>query len=285
MKIAVRLPTCNFIAIDFETATSKMHACQIGIVVVRNGIITERICHLIQPPGNEYGFQQKKKHRITPSKTTHSPLFTEIWGKINHLFHNATVIAHNVNFDRNVLFKNLNYYHLDSPEIDKWICTYNDIYGCSLEVACQENGIPLLQHHDALADAEACAKLYLLHCGITPAYASDCVNQTIEDRDSLREEYQDIIDYLHPIPQFEGKGFIITGVTSFDRDVAYSLIKRLGGHVCKSISNKVSIVVVGDEPGPAKMRKVEECQSNGKEIIVYTEKEFIELMKEIKDDI
>ena len=44
----------DFIAVDFETATNSRMACQIGIVVVRNGNITERISKLIQPPFNEY---------------------------------------------------------------------------------------------------------------------------------------------------------------------------------------------------------------------------------------
>ena len=40
----------SFIAVDFETATYNRMACQVGIVVVRNGVITERISNFIQPP-------------------------------------------------------------------------------------------------------------------------------------------------------------------------------------------------------------------------------------------
>jgi DNA polymerase III epsilon subunit-like protein len=31
-----------------------------------------------------------------------------------------------------------------------------------LSTCCKENGIELLHHHNALADAEACAKLFIL---------------------------------------------------------------------------------------------------------------------------
>ena len=42
----------NFVAIDFETATS-FHPCSVGIVTVENGIIVDEFVTLIQPPRNE----------------------------------------------------------------------------------------------------------------------------------------------------------------------------------------------------------------------------------------
>lgn len=40
----------NYISIDFETANEKRNSpCSIGVVVVKNGEIVEKIHHLIKP--------------------------------------------------------------------------------------------------------------------------------------------------------------------------------------------------------------------------------------------
>ena len=54
----------------------------------------------------------------------------------------------------------LGYYGLLAPEYDKQ-CTYQ-IYKASLANLCKEYNIDL-NHHNALSDAMACAKLYQLH--------------------------------------------------------------------------------------------------------------------------
>ena len=40
----------DFVAIDFETANgSRSSVCSVGIIIVRNGLITEKIYELIKP--------------------------------------------------------------------------------------------------------------------------------------------------------------------------------------------------------------------------------------------
>lgn len=47
----------NFIAIDFETATSKRASiCEAGICVVKNGKVVETKSWLVRPEGNSYSF-------------------------------------------------------------------------------------------------------------------------------------------------------------------------------------------------------------------------------------
>uniref|UniRef100_A0A1B0DBH0 Uncharacterized protein n=1 Tax=Phlebotomus papatasi TaxID=29031 RepID=A0A1B0DBH0_PHLPP len=56
-----------------------------------------------------------------------------------------------------------------------------------------------------------------------------------------------------------GLSFIITGILeSLQREEATQLIKDLGGKVVGSISKKTDYVVLGEEAGPAKLKKVEE---------------------------
>ncbi len=45
----------SFTAIDFETAhTQKWSICQVGLVRVESGIVSEKISLLVQPPNNFY---------------------------------------------------------------------------------------------------------------------------------------------------------------------------------------------------------------------------------------
>ena len=70
------------------------------------------------------------------------------------------MVAHNGSFDFSCLKHTLEYYQMQEPEYVKH-CTYK-IYGENLASLCKQHKIPL-NHHDALSDARACAKLYLIH--------------------------------------------------------------------------------------------------------------------------
>jgi len=151
----------SFTAIDFETANHKPYSiCQVGLVRVENGIITEEIDLLVKPPDNHYHYIFPDIHGITPKMTKNAPTFNRIWHQIKPFIHDQHVVAHNISFDRNCLRNALNYYMLDQPEY-KEHCTYN-IYGESLDKCCYRYKIEL-NHHNALSDAKACAKLFLLH--------------------------------------------------------------------------------------------------------------------------
>ena len=56
----------NFIAIDFETATSKRTSiCEVGICVVRNGEIAEKRSWLVRPEDNFYHYWNIKVHGMS----------------------------------------------------------------------------------------------------------------------------------------------------------------------------------------------------------------------------
>jgi DNA polymerase III subunit epsilon len=60
----------SFTAIDFETANHSGNSiCQVGLVRVSNGHITEKLDLLIKPPDNRYHDIQMRIHGITPSPT------------------------------------------------------------------------------------------------------------------------------------------------------------------------------------------------------------------------
>lgn len=159
----------TFTAIDFETATGNQNsACAVGIVTVESGVITNEFYSLIKPPRNEYMWQTTRVHGIKSKDTEFSPNFKELFEDIRPLLSNKLMIAHNELFDRNVLRKTMLYYGLSYDELglsEMWECTYK-IYKSKgfkparLNACCEVMGIDL-NHHEALSDARACAKLYL----------------------------------------------------------------------------------------------------------------------------
>lgn len=151
----------TFTAIDFETAqSSRWSICQVGLVRIENGVITEQISKLVCPPDNQYNAINIGIHKITPEQTRHAPTFAQVWHDIKPYIQNETVVAHNGSFDFSCLSKTLAYYNMESPRYEQR-CTYK-IYGAKLNVLCKQYNIAL-NHHDALSDALACAQLYLRH--------------------------------------------------------------------------------------------------------------------------
>ncbi|WP_243699528.1 exonuclease domain-containing protein [Flavobacterium caseinilyticum] len=128
-------------------------------VRLENGIITQEIDLLVQPPNNYYWQRFTEIHGISARDTINAPTFNQIWHKIAPFIENQNVIAHNgFGFDFPVLSKTLEHYGMSAPDYNKY-CTYK-IYRSNLATLCQEHNIPL-NHHDALSDAKACAELYL----------------------------------------------------------------------------------------------------------------------------
>lgn len=152
----------SFTAIDFETAQgNRWSICQVGLVRVENGFITNELNILVQPPDNYYWTRFIDIHGITPRKTAKAPTFDKVWHQIEPFIKNQNVVAHNgLRFDFPVLNATLAYYGMQAPDYEKH-CTYK-IYNVNLASLCSQYCIPL-NHHDALSDARACAKLFMMY--------------------------------------------------------------------------------------------------------------------------
>ena len=162
----------NFTAIDFETATGYRNSiCQVGLVQVENGLIKEEFSILVQPPRNLYWEQWIGIHHITPEMTKNAPTFDKIWHLVEPFIIGHAVVAHNgFSFDFDVLAKTLAHYGLPVPEYEKH-CTLR-LYKTALDILFQRFNIEL-NHHEALSDARACARLFQMHLNrSSPAFPS-----------------------------------------------------------------------------------------------------------------
>ncbi len=158
----------NFVAIDFETATA-FHPCSVGIVTVENGQIVDEFVSLIKPPNNLYSPFTIQVHGIYPRDTVNARTFAQVYPEIKKRLQNKTIVAHNESFDRNVLVKSMALYGLNYQDLNiahRWECTVK-IYKAKglkptkLSDCCKAMHIAL-NHHEALSDARACAKLFLI---------------------------------------------------------------------------------------------------------------------------
>lgn len=158
----------DFVAIDFETANEELSSvCSVGIVVVRNGIVTERFYSLIQPEPNYYSYGNTKIHGLTYSDTVNEAVFSEVWKQIEPLIAGLPFVAHNKGFDEACLKAVFRTYQMDYPDY-LFYCTLAEsrrqlrhLPNHQLQTVAEDCGYILTNHHNALADAEACAEIAL----------------------------------------------------------------------------------------------------------------------------
>jgi DNA polymerase-3 subunit epsilon len=165
-----------FVAIDFETADREPDsACSVGLVRVENGEIVRKVVQLIRPPRLDEGdlfnapaeeFQFTYIHGIKPTEVLNQPTFGQAWPNLAKILDGAHFLAaHNAPFDAGVLAACCAAARLPKPA-HRFIDTVRlardtwKIYPTKLPNVCQHLKIEL-NHHEALSDAEACAKIVI----------------------------------------------------------------------------------------------------------------------------
>lgn len=165
MPTRTNSPGQTFVAIDFETADRGFDsACSVGLVRVEGGKIVERIHELIRPPRQE--FLWTHIHGITWEDVADEDAFGEVWPRVARVLDGVEFIAaHNAGFDRGVLSACCRDAGL-SPPPQPFVCTVAlarrtwRLRRANLAAVCEHLRIPL-RHHEALSDAEACARIVL----------------------------------------------------------------------------------------------------------------------------
>jgi DNA polymerase-3 subunit epsilon len=154
-----------FVAIDFETADYRPDsACSVGLVRVLDNQIVDRVHFLIRPPRRTFVFTYL--HGISWKHVVNKPLFGELWPYLAEKLTGAEFLAaHNAPFDRSVLMACCHAAGLPPP-ILPFQCTARlarktwNLRPANLPSVCAFLGIPL-NHHDAVSDAEACARIVI----------------------------------------------------------------------------------------------------------------------------
>ena len=155
----------DFAAIDFEAANAELtSACSVGVVIVRNNEIVDRFYSLIKPVPNYYDFFTTKVHGIKKKHTEDADLFPAVWYNVAYKVKGLPMVAHGMSFDERVLKALHKLYHIPYPNF-KFYCTHlgsqalvPDLENHKLQTVSKYFGYDLEgNHHNAIADAEACA--------------------------------------------------------------------------------------------------------------------------------
>ncbi len=157
----------DFTAIDFETAnSSRASACSVGLVKVRDGKSVDSASWFIRPPLGHDAFNEwnTRIHGIVEEDCADAPLWSEQFADLIAFAGDDHFVAHNAGFDMGVITAACAASFIEAPAY-RYLCslqvarkTYHlDSY--KLPVAAMAAGFEDFAHHDALADAQACAAI------------------------------------------------------------------------------------------------------------------------------
>ncbi|MGN0220456.1 MAG: 3'-5' exonuclease [Muribaculaceae bacterium] len=160
----------KFIAIDVETANfNPSSICAIGAAKVIDGMVADTRYSLVCPEPEWYSYACTQVHGLTQKDTYDAPSFGRVWQEWADWLDGFTLVAHNAPFDSKCIREACKIYRLEPPgpfmctlaaarrQIPRGMCASN-----SLDSLCNFFGITLKNHHNALDDAVACAKLGII---------------------------------------------------------------------------------------------------------------------------
>ncbi|GAB3601127.1 3'-5' exonuclease [Microbacterium tumbae] len=159
----------DFTAIDFETANSSpASACSVGLVRVRGGEVVQAAGWLIRPPSGHDDFQEwnVRIHGIRPQDVVDAATWPAQFDRLCDFAGADVLVAHNAGFDLNVLRKASAATGLDCPPY-RSLCSLQvarktyELDSYRLPKAAAAAGFAEFAHHDALADARACAQIVI----------------------------------------------------------------------------------------------------------------------------
>lgn len=297
------------LVIDFETATEQNNsACSIGLALINGLEIVKTESYLIQPPNNEYRTSNINIHSITPKDTENEPLFDSIWDGIRHYFQESEyVTAYNAQFDISVLkcclelygSDDIDFEYFDAIPFSSKVCGGNNK---KLNQRCETLEIELDNHHDAMADTIATAKVIIkcmelknvksiqkylskytsistkLFSEINPTRSFGKSKFSKSDLNMINGIENDEDAEQH---EFFGKNIVFTGNFSEHKEVLESMASKKGAIVKGTVSGKTDIIVIGEvdlKVSPSgittKEKKARELNEAGKNIVLIDELGF-----------
>lgn len=182
---------------DFETANSKFHACQIGIAGFKNGEVVYTWKALVDPrsPMEAYHFNT---HKISSSELLGQPHFYELFPYVHRVL-NETICVHHSKYEFNVIraelerysdhdLPSLSYNFLDSETVTKAVWPdFVDKHGSSLGKIAKNLKIEF-RHHDALEDAIASGKIIVEAAKHSGCDVQEIVSRYCDTRERKHEQ-------------------------------------------------------------------------------------------------
>ncbi|WP_028280740.1 exonuclease domain-containing protein [Arthrobacter sp. H5] len=276
----------EFTAIDFETANGfRGSPCAVGLTKVRGGVIVEEAQWLMRPPAGHDHFDPRNIsiHGITAEMVAGQPRFGELFPEIGAFIGDDILVAHNAAFDMGVIRSGLEVSRLAGPAYD-YACTVMlsrrsySLVSYSLPYVAEAAGVPLLNHHDAVEDARACAGIMV---DIARLKGADSIADLVDAHQlqlSRLDSYQPGVDELSkatrsalmrparsgwadwpeeggnppanfhadPAHPLYGQTVVFTGNLGIPRPQAKHRAASLGAQPASAVTQRTTVLVVGD---------------------------------------
>lgn len=161
----------RFAVVDVETSglsPRRNRVLQIAVVTATaDGTVINRWSSYVRPRWRWlFRLGPKRIHRIERSTLRRAPKLVDVINQFSTAIDGSVLTAHNLKFDRSFLTAAAHRAGRNLP-IDRQLCTLelsrsldpDRQYSHGLAGLCRKYEIPLTNHHDALADAEATVAL------------------------------------------------------------------------------------------------------------------------------
>ena len=165
-----KVPGLSFVALDVETANADNGSiCQVGLARVVDGQVTDTTSWLCQPPASLDFFEEGNiaVHGIRPADVANAPTFAEVWAKAEEFIGEDLVVSHYAQFDGTAVSRAARAAGVEVRGF-RTACTVALAKATNvgqsrngLKPMCEALGIELRNHHDAEADAVACAEIFI----------------------------------------------------------------------------------------------------------------------------
>jgi len=280
----------DYLAIDVETANADYSSiCQIGIVKVENGELTDQWSTLVNPEAYFDSFNVSI-HGITESDVENAPTFDTVYTELKNRI-SGRIAVHHMPFDKVAINRVCSEYDLDVLKVH-WLDSAKIVRRTWENFAYKGYGLANVaqylninfEHHDALEDAKTAAKIVRHACEKTGFSIEDWlsrINHPISDgykssKISLKGDSEG--------PLY-GESLVFTGSLFLPRKEAAKIAADLGCNVKSNVSKKTTLLVVGTQDNTklagykksSKHRKAEKLIENGTPIQILSEKDFVEM--------
>ena len=193
----------RYVVVDLEATStgSKAKIIQVGIVVIEDGKIVDHYTTDVNPH-EPLDAHIKELTGLTDQRLAQAPDFSQVTRKIFDLVKDGIFVAHNVQFDANLLAENLFFegYELKNPRVDTVELAqvfFPELEKYSLPILCRELGIPLKHAHTALSDAQATAELLLFLREKMAQLPKGLLERLLEMADALLYESYLVIEEIY----------------------------------------------------------------------------------------
>lgn len=315
----------DFTAIDFETANGfRGSPCAVGLSRVRGGRIIEEAFWLMRPPAGHDRFDPRNIaiHGVTAEQVASQPRFDRVFDEIAEFLGEDVLVAHNAAFDTGVMRAAQQVSAKSGPRYD-YACTVMlarrsySLPSYSLPFVAEAAGVPLINHHDAIEDARACAGIMIdiaakhrattihelyrglgLALPVLEAFEADGLPSPVASvaeswlgwpEEGANPEPNPEADANHPL---FGQTVVFTGNLQIPRGSAKAKAAHLGACPASSVTRKTTVLVVGDgfiaadlrrgetagSRLTAKAKRVLELHGKGQQIEVLSEGEFMQMI-------